>query len=147
MNQEVSNKKVLERYVASLRAQDARAVREFFAEDATWTLRAGELPMSGTWEGRDRIIDGFFAAAMSHYVPGSVELEVTATIAEGDQVVLQWISRALTRDGRPYENGCVGVFTIRDSTITAVREYMDTLYASDLLGGEARPSETAGKGA
>jgi uncharacterized protein len=147
MNQELSNKKVLERYVAALRAQDSRAVRDFFAEDATWTLQAGELPMSGTWEGRDRIIDGFFATAMSHYAPGSVELEVTAMIAEGDQVVLQWTSRALTRDGLPYENGCIGVFTLRDGMITAVREYMDTLYARDLLGGAARSSETLGTGA
>jgi ketosteroid isomerase-like protein len=50
-------------------------------------------------------------------------------IAEGDQVVLQWTSRARTRDGRDYENGCIGVFTVRDGRIQAVREYMDTLYA------------------
>jgi len=146
MNQASINKKVLERYVAALGAQDPRAVREFFAQDATWTLQAGQLPMSGTWEGRDRIIDGFFATAMAHYEPGSVRLEVTAMVAEGDQVVLQWTSRARTRDGRPYENGCIGVFTIRDGTITAVREYMDTLYASDAFGGDTQISETIATG-
>ena len=50
-------------------------------------------------------------------------------VAEGDRVVLQWTSRARTRGGREYENGCIGVFTIRDGRIQAVREYMDTLYA------------------
>jgi hypothetical protein len=131
MSEEVTNKKVLERYVAALQAEDPRGVQECFAADAVWTLQAGQLPMSGTWEGRDRIIDGFFATAMSHYQPGSVQLEVTAMIAEHDQVVLQWTSRARSRDGRPYENGCIGVFTVRDGLIADVREYMDTLRLGD----------------
>ncbi len=123
------NKTILRRYVAALQAADADALRSFFAPDASWTLQAGDLPMSGTWRGRDRIMDGFFATAMTNYEPGSVEIEVTAMIAEGDRVVLQWTSRARTRDGRPYENGCLGIFTVRDGKIQAVREYMDTQYA------------------
>lgn len=38
-------------------------------------------------------------------------------IAEHNQVVLQGTSRARTRDGRPYENGCIGVFTISEGKI------------------------------
>ena len=133
-----NNKALLQRYVAALQAGDSAAVRAFFAEDATWTLRAGDLPMSGTWEGRDRIMDGFFATAMTHYEPGSVEVEVTGMIAEEDQVVLQWTSRARTRGGRPYENGCIGVFTLRDGAIASVREYMDTLYAGTAFAELAR---------
>jgi uncharacterized protein len=130
MNQSIDyNKTVLERYVAALQAADADALRSFFAQDASWTLQAGDLPISGTWRGRDRIMDGFFATAMTNYEPDSVEIEVTAMIAEGDRVVLQWTSRARTRDGRPYENGCLGIFTVRDGKIQAVREYMDTRYA------------------
>ena len=34
------------------------------------------------------------------------------------------------RRGPPYENYCIGVFTVRDGRIVAVREYMDTAYAS-----------------
>ena len=55
--------------------------------------------------------------------------------AEDDRVVLQWTSRARTASGRPYENGCIGVFQIRDGRIAAVREYMDTLYAHDTAFG------------
>lgn len=40
-----------------------------------------------------------------------------------------------TRDGRPYENGCIGVFTVHNGRIHAVREYMDTLYAHDTAFG------------
>jgi uncharacterized protein len=145
VNQPNSTKAVIRRYVAALRAGDERAVRSFFAEDATWTLQAGALPMSGTWEGRDRIMDGFFATAMANYEPGSVELEITAMLAEQDQVVLEWTSRARTRDGRPYENGCIGVFTVRDGKIQAVREYMDTLYVSQAFSG-AQPEQRRRRG-
>jgi uncharacterized protein len=34
-----------------------------------------------------------------------------------------------TSAGEPYENFCIGVFTVRDRRIAAVREYMDTDYA------------------
>ena len=71
----------------------------------------------------------FFGMAMAHYEPGSVGLEVTGMVAEGDQVTLEWTSRARTTAGEPYENFCIGVFTVRDGRIAAVREYMDTDYA------------------
>ena len=109
-----------------------KMIREQFAEDATWTLHAGQLPISGVWTGRQVITDEFLAEAMAHYEPGSVSLEITGMIAERDQVVLEWTSRARTRTGRPYENGCIGVFTIDDGKIQHVREYMDTLYASEV---------------
>jgi uncharacterized protein len=54
---------------------------------------------------------------------------VTRTIAEGDDVVIEWTSRALTATGDPYENHCIGVFTVAHGKIVAVREYMDTGYA------------------
>jgi uncharacterized protein len=110
------------------RSGDPDAIRASFAGDATWTL-AGELPISGTWVGREAIIEEFLPTAMSHYEPGSVRLEITGMIAEGEHVALQWTSRARTLDGSPYENHCIGVFTVRDGRIASVREYMDTLYA------------------
>ena len=76
---------------------------------------------------------------MSHYELGSVSLEITAMIAEGDRVALQWTSRARTRSGAPYENDCLGVFTVRDGRIQSVREYMDTLYAAETAFGDPVP--------
>jgi len=125
MTQTIDTKAVAERYVAAVRAGDEQAIGDLFAHDATWTL-AGQLPISGVWKGRAAIIDEFLAVAMSHYEPGSISLEITGMTAEEDRVVLQWTSRARTRDGRPYENDCIGVFTIRGGKIRHVREYMDT---------------------
>ena len=63
---------MVERYVAAVAAGDAQTVRELFAPTATWTLAGGDLPIAGTWEGRDAIIDEFLATAQSYYVPGSI---------------------------------------------------------------------------
>lgn len=128
-----NSKAVLRRYVAAVEAGDAAAIREFFAEDATWTLAAGTLPISGSWRGRDAILDDFLGNAVANYEPGSISLEVTGMVAEGDQVVLQWTTRARTLDGRSYENECIAVFVLEDGHIVAVREYMDTLYLQETV--------------
>jgi uncharacterized protein len=122
------SKAVLERYVAAVQAGDEAAIRDAFAEDATWRLD-GELPISGTWEGREAILGDFLATAMSFYEPGSVRLEITSLIADGERVAMEWTSRARNTRGEPYENHCIGVFTVRDGRIASVHEYMDTLYA------------------
>jgi hypothetical protein len=128
---------VVERYVAAVDAGDGAAIRDSFAESATWRL-FGDMPMSGTWRGRDTIIDEFLAGALGHYESGSIRLEITAIVADGDRAVVEWTSRARTRRGAPYENFCVGVFTVRDGKIQAVREYMDTAYATRMLFGDER---------
>jgi uncharacterized protein len=119
---------VVQRYLDAVQVGDAQGVRELFAPDATWQLR-GELPISGTRKGRDAILGESLATALGYYEPGSLDLEATSMVAEGEQVALEWVSRARTRAGEPYENFCIGVFTVRDRRIQTVREYMDTLYA------------------
>jgi uncharacterized protein (TIGR02246 family) len=130
--QDSDTRALVERYVAAVEAGDGAAVRNLFAESATWRL-FGDMPMSGTWRGRDAIIDEFLAGALGNYEPGSIRLEITAIVADGDQAVVEWTSRARTRRGEPYENFCIGAFTVRDGKIQGVREYMDTAYAKRML--------------
>ena len=92
-------KSVLRRYVSALQAGDTETVRDLFAEDATWTLAAEDLPIAGTREGRDAIVDDFLATARSYFEPNSIEIEITGMTAEDDRVVLQWTSRARVRSG------------------------------------------------
>ena len=105
----------------------------FFAEDATLDAWTAGCRSSGTWQGRDAILERLLRPdRRSLYQPGSVRLEVTSLTAGSDRVALEWTSRARTRDGEPYENHCIGVFTLADGRIVAVREYMDTDYATGL---------------
>jgi uncharacterized protein len=128
MTTATDSRTIVEGYIAAAQAGDEAALRASFTPGAIWRLD-GELPISGTWRGRDAIVDDFLGAAMSYYEPGSVSLEVTSVTAEGERVVVEWTSRARTRRGKPYENHCIGVFTVRDGRIDDVREYMDTRYA------------------
>ena len=133
MTQEMVNKRLVERYVEAVGAGDPRAVREFFAADASWTLQAGHLPMSGTWEGRDRIIDGFFATAMSQSEPDSVQLEVTAMVAEHDHVVLVWKKPSIHPRRPSLREWLHRPLHHSRRAIAAVREYMDTLRLGDVF--------------
>ena len=123
----IDNKQVIERYVAALAAGDADAVHDSSRRTrrggwaATFRSRARGAAATRSWPTS--------SGAMAYYEPGSVSLEVTGMVAEGDQVTLEWTSRARTAAGEPYENFCIGVFTVRDGRIAAVREYMDTGYA------------------
>jgi uncharacterized protein len=131
---EIPSKTVVLEYVEALQRGDADAVRDSFAEQATWWL-SGELPLSGTWRGRDQILDEFLASAMQYYDPDTVSIEVTNVVAEGEQVALEWITRGRTASGNDYENFYSAIFVVRDDRIQAVREYTDTLYASNVLFG------------
>ena len=137
MTNSLHSKSVVERYLTAVAAGDLDAMRASFAEDATWWLR-GELPISGTWRGRDTILDDFFGTAMRYYEAGSVSIEVTSVLADGDDVAVEWTSRARTAGGEPYENHCAAWFHVRDGQIQSVREYMDTRYAADVAFGAER---------
>jgi uncharacterized protein len=129
---EIPSKTVVLKYVEALQRGDADAVRDSFAEQATWWL-PGELPLSGTWRGRDQILDEFLASAMRYYDPDTVSIEVTNVVAEGDQVALEWITRGRTASGNDYENFYSAIFVVREGRIQAVREYTDTLHARNVL--------------
>ena len=130
------SREVVERYIAAIADGDEQGVRDAFAEDATWWLH-GDLPIAGTWTGRDTILTDFLGAAQGYFRPGSIDVELTNLVAEGDEVVAEWTSRARTANGdRAYENFCIGHFTVRDGRIQAVREYMDTLYAHQVVFGD-----------
>ena len=137
MTNSFDSRSVIERYMAAVGAGDAATMRAIFAPDATWQLD-GELPISGTWHGRDAIMDDFFGTAMSYYEAGSVSIEVTSLLVDGADVAVAWTSRARTTSGAPYENHCAAWFHVRDGHIQAVREYMDTQYAADVAFGAER---------
>ncbi|MEU9497218.1 nuclear transport factor 2 family protein [Streptomyces sp. NPDC048196] len=118
--------KVVLRYFDALAGGKDEIVRDSFAEDATWWY-PGELPMSGTWHGREQIVDGFLGAAYHLLDPErEVFIEVTEVIATGPHVIVEWTSRATVKNGNPYDNRNIAVFVVRDGRIAEAREYADT---------------------
>ncbi|MFD0684507.1 nuclear transport factor 2 family protein [Actinomadura fibrosa] len=123
---------VVIRYVEAVRDGDADVVYASFAEDATWHY-PGDLPISKVWRGRDAIVNDFLGGIGPLLVPGTLEIDLVATIAEGDRVVAEWTSKARTVYGGTYDNRCVGVFTVREGRIVSVVEYADTRHVAAAL--------------
>jgi uncharacterized protein (TIGR02246 family) len=126
---------VVTRYIEAVRDGDTSAMIDCFAPDATWDY-PGDLPLSGTWRGRDAILGDFLGQLGGLFEPGTpLNLEVTGLISAGDQVVAEWTSGATARGGASYRNQNIGVFTVRAGKIVAVREYTDTQRAERVLFG------------
>jgi pimeloyl-ACP methyl ester carboxylesterase/ketosteroid isomerase-like protein len=131
-------KQVLQRYLDALVTGDADTIRDSFAEDATWTVKA-DLPIAGPWHGRDQIVDDFLSAVMAErFQAGSHVFTFPTMIADGNTIALEWHVSARNAAGEPYENDYCGIFVIRNGKITAVREYLDSHYAANVLFSDSR---------
>jgi ketosteroid isomerase-like protein len=128
-----SSRAVVLDYVSALDRGDPAELRAKFTPDATWWL-CGDLPVSGTWTGPKAIIDDFLVAMMGRLDPyRPVIRDVKRVLAEGDAVAVEWSTLATARDGSPYENDYAFVFEVRGGRISAVREYVDTERARQVL--------------
>ncbi len=126
------SKKIVLGFIEDLSHGNLDGVTAAFADDATWWL-PGSLPVSGTYTGKQEILEGFFGQALPYFEPNSVSIQVQSAIAEDDAVAVEWIARGKTAKGKAYENYYHVRFDVKDKKIQAVREYVDTLYAKDVL--------------
>ncbi|MBV8359026.1 MAG: nuclear transport factor 2 family protein [Deltaproteobacteria bacterium] len=126
------NKKVVFGFVEALLNGDIEAARATLADDATWWI-PGSLPVSGTHYGKKAIFDDFMSRVP--FQPGSVSIQIRNALGEGEFVAVEWTTRAKTIKGSDYENSYNYLFEIRNGKIQSVREYLDTLYAKEVLFG------------
>jgi hypothetical protein len=102
------------------------------APDAVWTFqkslrqpRHAAIPEA---------IDWLMSRLVGEFDPDSgYTVEVHNTIAEGDEVAMEYTARGRTRRGDLYENNYLVRFTIRDGRIVSVRPYFDTYYVHRVL--------------
>ncbi|MCZ0987980.1 nuclear transport factor 2 family protein [Streptomyces diastatochromogenes] len=134
---------VVIRYVEAVRDGDADVIHDSFTEDATWHY-PGDLPVSKVWRGRDEIVNEFLGSMGTVFVPGTVDIELVSTIAEGDRVVAEWTSRATTVRGATYDNRCIGIYTVRGGKIASVIEYADTQHVAATLFPDEDAHRAAG---
>ncbi|WP_228559367.1 nuclear transport factor 2 family protein [Catenulispora pinisilvae] len=114
------------RYFAALADGDQETIRDCWAEDGS-VWYGGDLPISGTWQGRDQVIDGFLRTAFAHFDPAhEVGLQVTNVFDQGEQVLIEWRSWGVGKTGRSYDQRNIAVFIVRDEKIVTMREYADT---------------------
>ena len=126
------NRQVVWEFIDALSSGNLKALDAALADDATWWL-PGSLPVSGTHRGKKGIFEGFLAKAAPLFQPGTLAIETRNSIAEGDCVAVEWIARGKSAKGKAYENYYHVMFEVKNGKIQTVREYVDTLYAKEVL--------------
>ncbi|NNL84002.1 MAG: nuclear transport factor 2 family protein [Myxococcales bacterium] len=123
------NKQLVTEFWEAFSASKFEDALSMMAEDATWWV-AGSFPLSGTKTKSE------FAALLSDVAPMAPEgirVTPTAFTAEGDRVAVEADSYAPISNGRTYKNKYHFLFEVRNGKIHAVREYLDTMHANEVL--------------
>jgi uncharacterized protein len=123
-----TNTQIVLAYIRLMNSRDpvqmAQAVA-LMADEATYWM-PGEWANGGTW-GRNEVAAMVMAGTDVFATP--LELTIHGITASGDRVAVEMSSQSTFKDGRPYGNTYHSLFVVQDRRITAVKEYMDTLYA------------------
>lgn len=122
-------------FLAAMGRADLPALAEMLDDDVTWWL-AGDLPISGLFEGKDAVLSGFLGSAAALFEPGSLGFDLGHVTVAGGRVVVEYIGTARgVATGQKYRNDYCTVFECRAGKIRGVREYLDTAHARDVLYG------------
>lgn len=123
------NKALVLEYFRRMQAGEP-TVAEMMADDITWWVpQSSEL--GGTHRGKAAVLELMGKGGDLYQLPLDVKIE--EVVAERDWVCVQLVVEAKTAAGRPYRNDYHFAFRIRDGRLAAVREYVDTKYASEML--------------
>jgi hypothetical protein len=123
------NKALVREYFRRMQAGEA-TVADMMADDVTWWVpQSSEL--GGTHRGKAAVLALMGKGVDLYQLPLRVEIE--EMVAERDQVCVQLVVEAKTAAGLPYRNDYHFAFRIRGGKLAAVREYVDTKYAQELL--------------
>jgi ketosteroid isomerase-like protein len=125
------NKRIAREFFAALSRADSAAVGKLYADDfVLWT--AGTLPFSGSFtkaqalQGMDQILSLF---------PERLQFTIKAMTAEDERVAIEAESHGRHVSGKTYHNQYHFLLIIHDGKIRALKEYMDTMHANEVLVG------------
>ncbi|HZP44227.1 MAG TPA: nuclear transport factor 2 family protein [Candidatus Binataceae bacterium] len=123
------NKKIVLGFFENFASGNAVAAMNALADNATWWV-AGNFALSGT---KTKSQFAELGATLASKIDGALRLTPTGVTAEGDRVAVEAESFAKMKNGKTYQNKYHFLFTVRDGKIQAVKEYLDTMHAADVL--------------
>ena len=118
------NKKLMQDAFTAWASGDGMAFFNLLAEDARWTV-IGNCPISGTYMGRQQLIE-VALKPQREKLAGPPTPTVIRMIAEGNSVVIEWVGKATTKSGKPYNNSYCYVVQIENGRIIRGTAYLDT---------------------
>ncbi|MBI3302160.1 MAG: nuclear transport factor 2 family protein [Deltaproteobacteria bacterium] len=128
------NKKVVLSFFENFSAGKAEAALGLMADNATWTVmgKPDKFALAGTKTKAQftELLKGIGAA-----MPKGLRLTPKGVTAEGDRVAVEAESYGEHANGKIYNNQYHFLIEVRGSKIQAVREYLDTMHANEVLVG------------
>ena len=129
------NERLVLRFFEVLSAGDLEAVRELLHEEVTWKPQIRDVPGAGVHRGKKGIVDDFLRPIRGLFRPGDPKVIVDTIASKGSLVIAEARGIGKIADGRDYDNLYAWAFDLQDGKILAIREYVDSHYVINLLGG------------
>jgi ketosteroid isomerase-like protein len=128
-----ANKKTVLEFLGHYAAGRYDAALAMLAPDSRWWLpgHPEEFPAAG-WVDKATVEKRL--ASNLKLLPHGLEITTGTITAEDDRVAIEAESKATLVNGRLYHNRYHFLFVLRDGSIVAVKEYLDTLHAKEALG-------------
>jgi ketosteroid isomerase-like protein len=128
------NKKIVLSFFENFSTGKAAEALALMADNATWTVmgRPETFALAGTKSKAEftQLLQGIGAA-----MPKGLRLTPKGITAEGDRVAVEAESYGEHANGKVYNNQYHFLIEVRDNKIQAVREYLDTIHAKEVLLG------------
>jgi uncharacterized protein len=103
---------------------------DFMTDDVTWWIQKAS-PSAGIYEGKAGVKRLFSIDIPIFSAP--LQVKILRMVGEGDTVVAEAEITTANKDGEQYVNQYSFWIDVRDGKICRVREYLDTLYAQQVL--------------
>jgi ketosteroid isomerase-like protein len=117
----------LRAFFAAVSASDWETVEAALADDVSFEFpgrRFGSLV-----EGKRKVL--VFLKRNQRMFREGLRFDVQWAGVLGDRGVAQWTNEGITREGEPYANRGVTLFTFRDGLAVEIRDYLDTERIAD----------------
>ena len=122
-------------FFEDMSAGNAEAFLGAMADNATWWVAGGPQetsPLAGTKTKAEftQLLQG-----MGDAMPKGLKITAKGVTAEGNRVAVEAESYGEHANGKIYNNLYHFMVECENGKITAVREYLDTMHANDVLAG------------
>ncbi len=126
------NKQFISNMFAELSKGNGDAFLNALADDVSFTI-IGSTKYSGTFKGKQELINKLLAP-LNAQVEGGMAITPDNLIADGDFVAMQARGKALSKNGRRYDNTYCHVFRFANGKVQEVTEYLDTELVTAAFG-------------
>jgi uncharacterized protein len=128
------NKKIVLSFFENFSSGKMEQALALMADNATWSVmgKPDKFALAGTKTKAQfaELVKGIGAA-----MPKGLRVTPKGITAEGDRVALEAESYGETANGKVYNNMYHFLIEVRGGKVQAVREYLDTIHAQDVLVG------------